>query len=311
MKIAILGAGSIGTLIAGKLIQSSLAEVLLHCRGDHAAKLAIDGIIVKGVEDFTIEPDKFHLSIQDIKVNHLFDGSADYIFICSKANDVDDMMIIARRMSKPSTRVLTLSNGLGHLENNIKMFGPERVVASTITHGAWKQEPGIIHWAGIGSFNLGGINSGPSEIDLSELTTILQKCNLNPTWSPDGYSMIWSKVLLNIAINPIAAITGLSNGGLLRAEIFQTCVEVMLEGARIARQEGVAIDCDEKLINNLRSVLNATSKNHCSMLQDVRKGKSTEIKYLNQELVERAEKYGIYSPFNQLLTKLIQFITLY
>ena len=50
--------------------------------------------------------------------------------------------------------------------------------------------------------------------------------------------MIWSKVLINIAINPIAAITGQLNGDLLESEIFETCAEVMLEGARVARLEG-------------------------------------------------------------------------
>ena len=309
MRIAILGAGSIGTLIAGKIAQTNLAEVLIHCRGEHAARLAIDGIVVKGIEEFSIEPDKFHLSIQDIKFNDVFDGCADYILISAKANDVDEMMSIARRLSKNDTKVMILSNGLGHLERSIDLFGPHRVVASTITHGAWKQEPGVIHWAGIGSFNLGGISAGPSKIDLSDLIDLLLESKLNPNWLEDGYSMIWSKVLLNIAINPISAITGLPNGELLNREMFQTCVEVMLEGAKIARLEGISIGRDEDLIDNLRAVIEATSGNQCSMLQDVRKGKVTEIKYLNQQVVERSEKYGLYSPLNQLLTKLIQSIS--
>ena len=124
-------------------------------------------------------------------------------------------------------------------------------------------------------------------------------------------AMVWSKILLNIAINPIAAITGLSNGALLENEMFETCVEVMLEGAKIARLEGIATLDDATLIDNLRVVLEATSTNQCSMLQDVRQGSVTEIQFLNRQIVDRAEKYGVSTPLNQLLSKLVESITSY
>ena len=117
--------------------------------------------------------------------------------------------------------------------------------------------------------------------------------------------------MINIAINPIAAITGQKNGELLDGEIFETCTEVMLEGARVARLEGVVLADDDKLIDNLKSVLQNTKENKCSMLQDVRLGKNTEIMFLNRMIVDRAEKYGLSTPLNQLLSKLIESLSLY
>ena len=134
---------------------------------------------------------------------------------------------------------------------------------------------------------------------------------MNPKWIDDGAKLIWSKVLLNIAINPIASITGRVNGDLLEPEMFETCVEVMLEGARVARLEGVTLDDDEELIANLRLVLEQTKDNRCSMLQDIRNGRSTEIDFLNGMVVNKAEKYGLSTPLNQLLSKLIEDLTLY
>ena len=134
--------------------------------------------------------------------------------------------------------------------------------------------------------------------------------SLNPIWNEDARSLVWSKVLINIAINPIAAITGQKNGELLDGEIFETCTEVMLEGARVARLEGVVLADDDKLIDNLKSVLQNTKENKCSMLQDVRLGKNTEIMFLNRMIVDRAEKYGLSTPLNQLLSKLIEDIYL-
>jgi len=309
MKIAILGAGSIGTLFAAKIISSKLADVFVHSRGEHAAKLAIEGICVKGVEDLQVNNNEFHLSIEGIGFNNVFDKSTDYIFISSKANDVEKLLNTAKRLAKTDTKIMILSNGLGHIERCVEVFGPHRVIATTTTHGAWRPQPGIVQWAGKGSLNLGKIGLGPGVEDISDLINVLEKSSLNPIWQEDGFAMIWEKVLLNISINPVAAITGLPNGGLLESKLFEICLGVMFEGAKIARLEGISISDNETLTDSLNQVLLSTSENNCSMLQDVRNGSLTEINFLNGEIVQKAENYGVTTPLNHLLSTLIGSIT--
>jgi 2-dehydropantoate 2-reductase len=311
MKIAVLGAGSIGTLIAGKLANSKLAEVLVHARGEHAAKLALDGIYITGHQELKIPPDDYQTSIADVMTNDIFDGAADYVLISSKANQVENLFEVAKRMCHLDTKVMVISNGLGHIEKCKDTFGPHRTIAATTTHGAWRPSAGVVNWAGIGAINLGELPHGAQLSEIQDFVELLEQVGLNPNLQSDGMAMIWSKILLNIAINPIAAITGLSNGALLEDEMFETCVEVMLEGAKIARLEGIATLDDATLIDNLRVVLEATSTNQCSMLQDVRQGSVTEIQFLNRQIVDRAEKYGVSTPLNQLLSKLVESITSY
>ena len=172
------------------------------------------------------------MSISDVGINSTFDGIADVIFICSKAGDVSDLFKVAKRLCHKETKILVLSNGLGHLELGIEEFGAHRMIPATTTHGAWRKNPGNIVWAGLGSINLGQIGNSPSFEEMTELFSLLEKSGLNPNWIEDGKKLIWSKVLINIAINPIAAITGQLNGDLLESEIFETCAEVMIEGAR-------------------------------------------------------------------------------
>jgi len=93
--------------------------------------------------------------------------------------------------------------------------------------------------------------------------------------------------------------------------MFETCTEVMLEAAKVARMEGVKLDDDSQLVDNLKLVLQNTKDNKCSMLQDVRLGKTTEIKFLNRMIVNKAEKYGLATPLNQLLSELIESLSLY
>ena len=311
MKLAVLGAGNIGTLIGAKLSQVKGAKVLIHARGEHAASLALHGIKMKGVENLDVPNDQFDLSIADVEFNPIFDGSADIILICSKARDVNNLLSLARRLCHQATKILVLSNGLGHLESAIEKFGPHRVVPATTTHGVWRESPGVINWAGSGAINIGQIDQSPTKDELSKFLEYVELAGLNPIWYDDGRKLIWSKILINIAINPIASITGQRNGDLLQAEMFDMCTEVMLEGAKVARLEGVALDCDADLIDNLQQVLEQTRANTCSMLQDIRNGRDTEIAFLNRMIVSRAEKYGMSTPLNQLLSKLIKDITLY
>jgi 2-dehydropantoate 2-reductase len=311
MKFVILGAGNIGTLIGAKLAQLDESEVLIHGRGEHAAALAVNGISVAGVENFHVPPDQYHLSIEDVGINSVFDGLADYILITSKAGDVEELLNLAKRFTCNDTRIIILSNGLGHIELGSHEFGSHRVIPATTTHGVWRKNPGSIEWAGLGAINIGRGKNSPNLEQVNQLISIFQSANLKPTWNDNGNSLVWSKVLINIAINPIAAITGQKNGELLEGEMFETCTEVMLEAAKVARLEGVELADDSELIDNLKSVLQNTKDNKCSMLQDVRMGKPTEIKFLNRMIVNKAEKYGLATPLNQLLSELIESLSLY
>ena len=80
----------------------------------------------------------------------------------------------------------------------------------------------------------------------------------------------------------------------------------MLEGAAVARIERVNIPDDAELEILLRHVLTATSSNICSMLQDIRAGRNTEIAVLNQAITLRGERAGIATPLNQMLTSMVK-----
>ena len=306
MKIAVLGAGSIGTLIAGKLANSKLAEVLVHARGEHAAKLALDGIYITGHQELKISPDDYEISIADVMTNDIFDGAADYVLISSKANQVENLFEIAKRMCHLDTKVMVISNGLGHIEKCKDTFGPHRTIAATTTHGAWRPSAGVVHWAGKGQTVLGSLPGGPGETEAKPLLDALLSAGLEPAWSSDGLATIWKKVLLNIAINPLAALAGVENGALLEPDLFSSAFSTMLEGAAVARIERVNIPDDAELEILLRHVLTATSSNICSMLQDIRAGRNTEIAVLNQAITLRGERAGIATPLNQMLTSMVK-----
>ncbi len=122
----------------------------------------------------------------------------------------------------------------------------------------------------------------------------------------DADAMLWSKLLINVAINPLAAICGVRNGELLtRPDLHQQALDAMHEAASVALAEGVDLS-DFDLEVELDEVLAATAENRCSMLQDVMAGRSTEIGAICGEVVRRGEEHGIPTPLNQQLLTLVR-----
>lgn len=304
MRIGIVGAGSIGSLIAGCLSKTQ-CDLLLYGRGLHAAHLTVEGLQIEGLVEESIPPNRWEVLLEEHDLPESVHASCDVVVLTGKSSAFDDHLDVAKLLLRNDGIVFTLANGLGHEERLVHAFGAHRVLASTTTHGAYRPEPGLLHWAGRGHVSIGPFMHPHEEATLSSFMQLLSDAGLHPQWEEDGRVMLWNKMLLNIAINPLAGLLGKENAALLEPSLFETSVTIMLEGARIARLEGVKIAQNELLIDNLRDVLVKTSNNYCSMLQDIRAGRETEIHSLNAEVCRRGEMLGIPTPLNQLLTSVI------
>ena len=309
MKIAILGAGSLGSLLAGFLSQDSQIELLVHSKGDHGAMMVAKGLEIQGEASIQVDSTDALFTLDEVGIPEQLDGSMDVVLLTGKAHSTPLLAKLANRLLRPAGIAMSLSNGLGHAEVLVAALGPHRVVCGTTTYAAWRPGPGVVHFAGHGQIVLGQLQGGPSALEVQPLIDAFTRSALSISWSEHGPSTVWMKVLLNIAINAIAALSGLKNGELLNPALFNAALETMLEGARVARQEGAILPDDLELEQQLQAVLHATSENNCSMLQDVRTGRMTEIAYLNQAVVERGERIGMRAPMNQMLSAMIEALT--
>lgn len=305
MKIGIVGAGSIGSLIAGCLSSTS-CDLLLYGRGLHAAHLTVEGLVMGGLLDRIVSPERWEILLEEQPLPEMVGSSCDFVILTGKSSAFDQHLEVAKHIVQNDGMVCTLANGLGHEERLVHAFGAHRVLASTTTHGAYRPQPGHVQWAGNGVVSVGPFMHPHAEESVLPLMNLLSSAGLTPHWEENGRAMLWNKMLLNIAINPIAGLLGKENGALLEPSLFESSVSIMLEGARIARAEGVPIGDDEHLVDRLREVLLNTSGNYCSMLQDIRAGRETEIDSLNNEICRRGEMLGLPTPLNQMLTSVIR-----
>ncbi|GAF76047.1 unnamed protein product, partial [marine sediment metagenome] len=117
---------------------------------------------------------------------------------------------------------------------------------------------------------------------------------------------LWSKVLVNVGINPLTALTGLRNGELLdHPEIRQVMKRAVEEAMMVAQSLGIEMEFDNP-VEKVYEVAEATAANRSSMLQDVERGRKTEIDALNGAIVELGRRIGVDTPVNETLVAAVK-----
>jgi 2-dehydropantoate 2-reductase len=125
--------------------------------------------------------------------------------------------------------------------------------------------------------------------------------------SSNIHNHVWGKLLVNVGINALTALTGFKNGQLLDyPETSRLMEKLVFEAAEVARRKGVRIEEDP--IEKVREAIGATKENRSSMGQDFDHRQKTEIDAINGAVVREAERLGIAVPYNQMITDLVKVI---
>jgi len=307
MRIAILGIGSIGGIFLGALADSD-AELIAVSRGLQASKISEWGLTLHTPEG-TVEhfpPNSFTVFDSDSgPIPSSLVNSCDFTLICGKSYSTSTLAQMAFELLSEDGIAISMQNGLGHAEYLSSLIGQKNVLGCTVTHGAWKDMDSV-HWAGRGEITLGSLDGLEPTQKVNQFMELLDSSKLSPKWSGDIKKEIWIKLLINIAINPICAITGLRNGEILsQNDIWNQAQSSMEEASIIANASGINLD-DVDLAKKLKSIIKSTEKNRCSMLQDIMSGKRTEIDSLCGIIVSKGESLGVPTPLNAMLYAIIK-----
>tara|TARA_Y100000768_G_scaffold53685_1_gene35385 strand:- start:962 stop:1876 length:915 start_codon:yes stop_codon:yes gene_type:complete len=299
LRVGIFGTGSIGCLLAFNLAKTG-NKPFIYSRGESLLALQDRGIIVHSQDSINVLT-PIEYTILDSE------QTLDIAIICCKQNSVSELVMIAENQLASDGFVIAIQNGLGHLNRVASVVGKGRTIGACITHGSNRIGPVEIRLGGEGKIVIGPLDQDNFTVRnglYEKVIEMLDEANLSPVPVANILPSIWEKLLLNLAINPISAICGVRNGVLLSSPLNELAISVMREGAIVAEYEGINIDF-EKLENSLNQVLEATSENRCSMLQDVMQGASTEVDWICGAIVEKAEIHGIPVPITQTLWRLV------
>lgn len=195
---------------------------------------------------------------------------------------------------------LTLQNGLGNLEILQGALGRERCALGVTTLGATMLGPGRVRAGGGSSTH---IAEHPA---LSPLLVLFQEAGLETEVTQDLESVLWGKLVVNAGINPITALLEISNGELLtRPDAQAMMIATAVETADVAAARGVALPFEDPG-EYVARVARDSGENRSSMYQDILRGAPTEINAICGAVVQEAERFGVPTPLNWALWRLVR-----
>jgi 2-dehydropantoate 2-reductase len=188
---------------------------------------------------------------------------------------------------------VTLQNGIGNRETLQHALGADRVSLGVTTTGATLLGPGLVKMGGEGILSL------EQNQALGPLDAALRSSNFNVQIVKDVQSLIWGKLVINAAINPLTALLQVANGELLsHPKARRMMGELARETAQVAEAEHVDLPFNNP-VDAAEDVARKTASNYSSMFQDVLRGAPTEIDAISGAVMKRGQKHGIKTPYNK------------
>jgi 2-dehydropantoate 2-reductase len=298
MKILVLGAGAVGLAVAAKL--SGVCDVHAVTRKQTAEAIHDGGLRLTGIWG----TGTFRFSVSDSIPK---DARYDYIIITAKSRDTE---AICRQYAAAirTTETVSLQNGIGN-EEIISRFTDTVIGGMIITGFEWQGDAGVHVSVEAGPAKLGRFPAG-LDAPVKRLVDCMKQAGISTEGSAGIRSDLWAKTLYNCALNPLGALMGVPYGKLADPSAWRVITRIVSEGFVVISAEGVCLPwaTADEYLTYLRDVqLPATALHHSSMLQDITRGRPTEIDFLNGAIVAKGKIHGIPTPVNTSIVDLVKF----
>ena len=300
MKIAVLGAGAMGSVIGGLLAKAGNDVTLID-----VWKPSVDAINAGGlkIEDKAGNTETIKLCATEDPGSI---GRVEMVLVFVKCYHTETAVRNALPLIDANTLVLSLQNGWGNGPRIAKIAGEEKLLLGVCYHSATVAGPGHVLHAGKGMTFIGEL-SGKITDRLSRVAQAFTDAGIEVTTTPAVLKEIWSKLALNVCTLPTSALLRFYAPQLVQHEPMLDLMRSLLhEVVAVARAQDIPLDFDERweAITGLLKLCAANAKS--SMLQDVEKGRITEIDVINGAVIEAGQRFGIGTPYNDTMVKLIK-----
>ena len=299
MKISIIGSGAMGSLFGGGLSRVGHEVVLYDVYREHVEAVNANGLAIEDAASGAVTVAHPRASTDPGAVT-----GSDVLVIFVKSTTTEQAAAQFSGLAGRNTIVLTLQNGLGNEAILRKHFGDSRTAAGVTSQGATFLGPGRIRHAGKGPTHMSmadGMNG-----KLTPFAEALSSAGFETHLENDVASLVWSKLVINVGINALTALTGRQNGRLLDLEETRSLMaDLVAEAVAVAKAKGIALTYADPLAA-VFDVAKKTAANRSSMLQDFDRNRATEIDVMNGAIVREAAALGIPVPVNAAVTRLVK-----
>ena len=315
-KIAIIGAGAIGGVTAAFMAEAGYDVEIVTKYPELASKIENQGILITGVKGTHRVKMKAVPRVSDLS------GPKDFVFIATKANDLENAARDVLPFIHDDSKVVSMQNGICEYRL-ADIVGEKRTVGCVVGWGATMVEPGHLEMTSKGHFSIGYISREPDE-KLLKIKTLLETV-VPVKISDDIIGELYSKLIINSSITSLGAITGLYLGEMLsRSDIRAMFIQIMKEALDVAEAMDLKVPPYDgrldyyRLVNIgglwgkiyryiiIRGVGFKYRKLKSSSLQSLERGKPTEIDFLNGFIVQKGREFGVPTPLNEKIVKMIK-----
>lgn len=297
MRIAVVGAGAMGSIFGARFAQAGHDTVLVDVAAPLVERINDAGVtVVRGDEETVtrVPATSDPASVRPV----------DLVVFCVKCYHTESAAELARPLVGPDTVVASLQNGWGNGDVLAAAFPPEQVVVGVTYNSGTVLDVGRVAHPGVGPTTMGPFADGATA-GAELLAGALADGGLEAAVAVPVRPEIWKKLILNAATLPTAALTGMNAGALTaHAEMRALVTDTAREAVAVARALGYEID-EEERVAYIHGLLERAGPTKASMLQDFEAGRRTEIDVINGAVVRAADEHGVPVPLNRAFCRLV------
>lgn len=301
MKIAVLGAGAMGSLYGAYLSRCNQVYML-----DINQKV-MENINEKGLIIYEKEQKKDVVFYVPAAVSSEGLGAMDLIIVFVKNIYTISALEKNRNLIGENTLILSLQNGAGNDRDLQKFVKRENILIGTSEHNCTNLEPGRISHNSSGITNIGMVQYN-LEV-LKQVSEIFKNSGIHTEIYENIQEIIWKKLFINMSLNSVTAILQCKVGYLHENNNASQIVKMILsEAVDVAIADGTYFDKNEIIEKVEKHIKEDFYEVITSMSQDVLNKRITEIDHINGAVVKAAKEYGIQTPYNEFIVHLLHAI---
>jgi 2-dehydropantoate 2-reductase len=290
-KIAVVGVGAIGGVIAGSLAAAARHEVVVCVRSR--------------IEQLLVERSEGAVEVSVRALTEPTDAeSVDWVLLCTKAHQTSAVSPWLARLCGPQTRVAVLQNGIRHADRLAPLVGMAAVVPTIVYYNGERLALDRVRFRHAGEYDL----AVRDDTDGRAFAELLAGTSMRVLQTADFDTFAWRKLLINAVANPITALTLQRPAVFRREDIKALCLAILEEAAAAGRADGARLTPD-KAERILATLLTYPAEAGTSMYFDRLGGCPLEIEVLTGAVVAAGERHQIPTPLNKMLLTLLRTIS--
>lgn len=296
MRIAVIGAGAMGSVYGGLLSERN--EVwLIDSRSELVDRIREEGLLIEEEGSSRLYRPRVSLSAEGLP-------EMDLVILFVKAFSSEEALRKNRKLIGKGTRLLSLQNGSGHEEILGQFAKRERIIIGTTEDNGAVLGLGHVRRGGSGKTNVGMLCED-REAFLPRLKESFDACGFSVRIYGNIQQLIWDKLFINSSLSAVTGILQVKMGYISADEhAWNLCCALIHEAAEAARALGLCAE-EEEIRERVRRTSLRSPEGITSICADLRDGRRTEVDTISGSVVRAAQRLGIEVPCQRFVVDMI------